>query len=256
MWGRRFEKLDKDEGKRIKDTLTEYRSTALDYAGNYDIRYIRSVTSQSAERAQVQRDAATEVAMDFIDAANKVEPQITGNLSEVTSSLIREVWKQRDDALEKYKEGLPPVLKGVDDQLAEARIDIDKKGVQVGVKLTKKRAALHERVKSLENEATKSNDKFASTVKSDIDKARAEADQRVLRAMPHAMEPIGAVVSDAVGLLASGEMSDPAASGSSSAKWSIFGRRRRHRAIFAGARNGVSILSSTVPDAKRRFAAQ
>jgi hypothetical protein len=83
VWGRRFEKLDKDEGKRIKDTLTEYRSTALDCARNYDIHYIGPSPARVPKRAQVQRDAATEVAMDFIDATNKVEPQITGNLSTV-----------------------------------------------------------------------------------------------------------------------------------------------------------------------------
>ncbi|MDB5970549.1 MAG: hypothetical protein JWQ90_2999 [Hydrocarboniphaga sp.] len=258
VWGRRFEKLDKDEGTRIKETMTGFRSTALDYAGNYDIIYIRSNTSQSAGRAEVQRDAATEVAMDFIENANKVEPPITTSLSEITSNLIRQVWKQRDDALEKYKEGLQPVLKGVDDQLAAARVDIDVKRMKVGVKLTKVRAALHARLDLLEHDATKRNAEFESQVKSEIDKARSGADKRILRAAPTAMKPIGDVVNDAVGLLASRkEELDPAAARQFVGEVVQFSvdAAEGTRAIFAGARNtGVSSLASAGPLAKLRFA--
>ena len=256
VWGRRFEKLDTSEGKRIKETITANKSTALDYAGNYDIRAIRSV-SQSAERAQVQRDAATELAMDFIDDANKVEPQIIGNLSEVTSALIRQVWKQRDDALDKYKEGLPPLLKGVDDQLALARSDIEKKGAQVGLKLTTIRAALHARVALLEHEANKSNAEFGSQVTAEIDRARSGAERAIQRATPNAIKPIGAVVSEAVDLLGSREDElDPAASRQfvgEVVQYSIDAAEGTGE-IFAGARNkGVSSLASAGPLARQRF---
>jgi Domain of unknown function (DUF4157) len=260
VWVRRFDKLNEKQAERVKKELTRYRSSALSRAGYYDTVYIRSNTSQSKERAEVQRNAAYVVAEEFIDGVFKVEPEITKALAETTSGVIVQIKKQRDDALEKYKEGLPAVLKGVDDQLAEARIDIDKKGAQVGVKLTKKRAAMHERVNALEKAATKSNGEFATTVKNEVDKARVGADQRVLRAMPHAMKPIGDVVSDAVGLLAGREEElDPQASRKFVGEVVQFSvdAAESTAPIFAGARNkGVHSLAATVPDAKRRFAAR
>lgn len=257
-WGRRFEKLDKDQYKRVHDTITEYKHVALTTAGNYDIQYIRSNTRQSAARAEAQREAINEVAMDFVENADKAHTDITVHLSEATSLLIRDVWKQRDEALEKYKEALPPVLKGIDDQLAAARADISMKGAQTGLKLVKIRKLLKDRVDTVEQEALKGNTRFATTVSKEIDQARTGAFRWLAHATPEAMKPIGTVTADAAELLASRkEQLDPAASRQFVGEVVQFSLDAAEDAspVFADARNrGVRDFAAVGPNAKRRFA--
>lgn len=258
-WARKIEKLDKKQSDRLTRETDENARIARQMAELYDRRHIRSNSSQSEGRMAVQREAANEVAEEHAKEFEKTIPAVLPELSKASSGIIAELLKSRDEALVEYDKGLPLVLSGIDEQLRAAHLDITTKAREARGLLAKAAIEIRARVNLLEETALKRNSTFRTRVDGQIEDGRASAEQQFRRATPEAMEPIAAIVDEAVGILTNtDEELDPDGSRQFVDEVVDFSLQAADATgvVFAAAGDAsVGTLAGAVPFAKRGFAA-
>ena len=258
-WSKMLEDLRKEKSAKIIKMTQDGAQYALDYAEGYYIQYVRSYLSQPQERKDVQREAANEVALDFVTQSRALEKQAPADIAQVTSEMTTSLNTTRDEALKHFDEGLPHVLKGIDDQLAAAHFDMDTKGRELRQKLEDARAVMDDRVDFLEAQTKTRNANFRTKVNGDIKSSRDDAERQLRRAEPQAIKPIIKIVSDTVGVLTSSDEDlDPNASHQfvgEVVEYS-FAAADASGAVFEDARDaGMRHLGAALPYARRGFAA-
>jgi Domain of unknown function (DUF4157) len=258
-WGRSFDRLN----KRKSDYLTQMTAWNIrrmwrKYSA-YNKRFIQGIGNQSEERRQVQREAAMEVVEDYAKEFEKAKTEIVPELAKACEDVKTELNKGREQALSEYDKGLPLVLKGIDEQLAAALPDIAFKAREARELLAKGAVEMHTRVNSVEKTALERNAALRKRVDGQIESGRTSAEQQFQRAVPEAMEPIAAIVDEAVGMLTNtDEELDPDASQRFVDEVVDFtvGAADATSEVFGAARDaGIGTLADAVPFAKRGFAA-
>ena len=212
-WVRRIEKLNKKQANRLTSETAKNAREARRLAELYDKQYISGYGGQSEERREVQRDAVNEVAEAYAREIEKTIPEVIPEIGKACGQITTELNKSRDEALVEFDKGLPAVLSGIDQQLVAAHLDIVNKARELRGMLAKAALEMHGRVRFLEEAALKRNSNLHTKIDGEIESGRACAEEQFRRATPEAIEPIAAIVDEAVGMLTSSDEDlDPDAS--------------------------------------------
>ncbi|MEQ1517588.1 MAG: DUF4157 domain-containing protein, partial [Usitatibacteraceae bacterium] len=258
-WVRHFDKLEKTQSNRLIKETDKNNSAAWSIAKNYDIRYIKSYSAQSAERKQVQQDAVYEAASNFSSEIQKTKTEFLPELAKIPQQIKVELDKGRDAALVEFDKGLPIVLSGIDGQLASAIQDISIKAAESHTMLAKAAVQMRERVNSLEDISVKRNADFCIKIDGQIETGRTSTIREFRQAIPAALNSITAMADEAVGILTAGDDElDPDASERFVDEVVDFSLKAADGTgvVFATARDAsIQTLAGAVPFAKRGLAA-
>ena len=201
VWVRRFAILETKQIDRLKAKIKAYKEGALSIAHNYDRRLIQAIGGQSERRKEVQHDAVYALAFSYSEEVSKVELETIPEISSACRSVKEPLETERDKALLEFDKGFPQVESGIKDQLREAEEEIARRAAESRNALRLSAATMRDRIGVLEEISIRRNAALRARLDAQIEEAREGAGQQFRRAVVSAMQPIAAVMEEAVGIL-------------------------------------------------------
>ena len=258
LWTGYAETLRTFHTARVQQDIAANVKEADRQAEMYWRIYIRYQSRGAEGRGAVQRDAAFAVARALAKEFQKSEPELIAAIATMTTQIANDVRAAGNQVFADFDEALPPLLLGIDEQVAAAQADIARKAREAQAKLVGPAQELRDRLAFLEREALARNAAIRAKIDRQIDTGRSSADRQFRRAVPQAMKPISGVVGGAAEIFATADTLDPDAS------WQFVdevveftrGAAEETGAVFLEARTSVAdALNRPAPAARRALTA-
>ena len=255
-WITKFDKLNVSKADWLK-RCTEWNIKRMrGKYSRYKERFINDIP-QSEGRREVQREAAYEVVEEYVKEFNKSNTELPPEISKACENVKTEIVKSREEALREFDKGLPQVLDGIDKQREAALPDIRNNTRELRDLLAKGAAQIRARLDAVEEIALGRNTALYKRVDGQIQSGRGSARRQLERGALEAMQPIAAIIDDAVGMLMNtDEELDPAGASQFVSEVVEFttGAAEATEEVFAAARDhGIDTLAQAPTFARRGF---